>query len=147
MLTMHLLPILALSASPGGSAVDEMLRLIGIAAIVWAFFKGLKSLVAKPATAPPATTPVPVPVAVVAAPTPAPVTVPTPSPVAAVATPVVSAAPPVQPEGLAPELIALIAAAVTTVLGSAHRIVAIKSQSSHWEMAGRQSILTSHRIR
>ena len=138
--TMHLLTLLALTANPGGSALDDMLRAIGVAAIVWAFFKGLKSLVTKPAAPTPTTTPAPAPVAVVAAPTPAPLPV-------AVASPVVNAPPTAQPEGLAPEIIALIAAAVTTVLGSAHRIVSIKSQSSHWEMAGRQSILTSHRIR
>lgn len=135
MLTMHLLPLLAQATNPDGSALDWMLRAIGVAAIIWAFFKGLKSLVAKP-TAPP-----PAPVAAVAAPTPAPL----PAPVGAA--PVTSAPLADQPEGLAPEVIALIAAAVTTVLGSAHRIVSIKSQSSHWEMAGRQSVLTSHRIR
>ena len=147
---MHLTSFLALTDQSGGSALDWMLRAFGVAAIVWAFFKGLKSLVAKPA-APlppqpvalqpqPAALP-PQPVAVQAPP--AAVQAPPAAPVATVAkTPA-----PAQPEGLTPEIIAIIAAAVTSVLGSAHRIVSIKSQNSHWEKAGRQSVLTSHRIR
>jgi hypothetical protein len=46
-----------------------------------------------------------------------------------------------------PEIIAVIAAAVATVTGPAHRIVSIKRQSTTWEKVGRQSVLTSHRIR
>ena len=45
------------------------------------------------------------------------------------------------------EIAAVIAAAVVTVTGRAHQIVSIKHQNSNWERAGRQSILTSHRIR
>lgn len=50
-------------------------------------------------------------------------------------------------EGIAPEIIAAIAAAVATVTGKSHRIISIKPMSTSWERAGRQSVLTSHRIR
>lgn len=126
---MHLPSLLALADPSGGSAVNDMLRLIGVATIVWAFFKGLKSLLAKP-PAPLPSQPLPLQ-AQPAAPA-----------VALATTPA-----PAQPEGLAPEIVAIIAAAVSSVLGSSHRIVSIKSQNSHWEKAGRQSVLTSHRIR
>lgn len=124
---MHLPSILSLLGA--SSVFDEMLRLIGIAAIVHAFFKGVKSLMAKPAV------------------------VPAPAPV--VAAPVATAPPPTAPEvapvvsddAITPEIVAIIAAAVASVTDSAHRIVSIKRQSSTWERAGRQSILTSHRIR
>lgn len=49
---------------------------------------------------------------------------------------------------IAPEIIAVIAAAVATVTGNKPvRIVSIKPMSTSWERAGRQSVLTSHRIR
>jgi sodium pump decarboxylase gamma subunit len=49
---------------------------------------------------------------------------------------------------IAPEIIAVIAAAVATVSGNKPvRIVSIKPMSTSWERAGRQSVLTSHRIR
>ena len=102
-----------------------MLRLIGIAAIVHAFFKGIKSLMAKPAE------------------------VPQPTPV--IAPPPLAAAPVVVPmapdDAITPEIVAIISAAIASVTDSAHRIVSIKRQSSTWERAGRQSVLTSHRIR
>ncbi|MEY3896779.1 MAG: hypothetical protein RLZZ214_2299 [Verrucomicrobiota bacterium] len=120
---MHWPSILSLLGA--SSVFDEMLRLIGIAAIVHAFFKGVKSLMAKPAVVP----------------TPAPV-VATPPPPAAQ-----EAAPEVFDDAIAPEIVAIIAAAVASVTDSAHRIVSIKRQSSTWERAGRQSVLTSHRIR
>jgi len=44
-------------------------------------------------------------------------------------------------------IIAVIAAAVYTALDDKHRIISIKPQDSAWEKAGRQAILTSHRIR
>jgi hypothetical protein len=115
-----------LSLLGASSVFDEMLRLIGIAAIIHAFFKGVKSLMPTPAVA---TAPAPV----VAAPPPAPV--------------VQQAAPEAFDEAIPPEIVAIIAAAVASVTDSAHRIVSIKRQSSTWERAGRQSILTSHRIR
>lgn len=107
------------------SVFDEMLRLIGIAAIIHAFFKGVKSLMAKPAevarTAPVITPPPPA------------------------AAPVVV---PVAPDDtITPEIVAIISAVIASVTDSTHRIVSIKRQSSTWERAGRQSVLTSHRIR
>lgn len=48
---------------------------------------------------------------------------------------------------IAPEIIAVIAAAVAACTGGNIRIVSIKPTSSSWERAGRQSVLTSHRIR
>lgn len=50
-------------------------------------------------------------------------------------------------DGIAPEIIALIAAAVATAIGKSHRVISIKPMSTSWERAGRQSVLTSHRIR
>ena len=46
-----------------------------------------------------------------------------------------------------PEIVAVIAAAVAACAGRNIRIVSIKPSSSSWERAGRQSVLTSHRIR
>ena len=57
------------------------------------------------------------------------------------------AAPAAYDDGIAPEIIAAIAAAVATVAGKSTRIVSIKPMSTSWERAGRQSVLTSHRIR
>ena len=51
------------------------------------------------------------------------------------------------PKSIAPEIVAIIAAAVATATGQAHRIISIKPMSTSWERAGRQSVLTSHRIR
>ena len=44
-------------------------------------------------------------------------------------------------------LIAVIAAAVYSALDDKHRIISIKPQDTSWEKAGRQAVLTSHRIR
>jgi sodium pump decarboxylase gamma subunit len=49
--------------------------------------------------------------------------------------------------GTPPELVAAIAAAVHTLTGGDYRVVAIKPQDPSWEKAGRQSVLSSHRIR
>lgn len=125
---MHWPSILSLLGA--SSVFDEMLRLIGIAAIVHAFFKGVKSLMAKPAE-------VPAP----AAPVVAPPVAPAPPPAAS------EVAPAVSDDAITPEIVAIISAAVASVTDSAHRIVSIRRQSSTWERAGRQSILTSHRIR
>jgi glutaconyl-CoA decarboxylase len=54
---------------------------------------------------------------------------------------------PAAPAGISPEIVAVIAAAVATATGQAHRIISIKPMSTSWERAGRQSVLTSHRIR
>lgn len=48
---------------------------------------------------------------------------------------------------IAPQIVAVIAAAVAACTGGNIRIVSIKPTSSSWERAGRQSVLTSHRIR
>jgi len=50
-------------------------------------------------------------------------------------------------EGIPPEIIAVIAAAVATMTGNTRRVISIKPMSTSWERAGRQSVLTSHRIR
>jgi Oxaloacetate decarboxylase, gamma chain len=50
--------------------------------------------------------------------------------------------------GIPPEIVAVIAAAVATITRHQPvRIVSIKPMSTSWERAGRQSVLTSHRIR
>jgi hypothetical protein len=74
---------------------------------------------------------------------------PVPQTAASAPTPVPAAttAPEVVDIGIAPEIVAAIAAAVASCTGPSHRIISIKPQSTTWERAGRQSILTSHRIR
>jgi hypothetical protein len=52
-----------------------------------------------------------------------------------------------QDDGITSEIVAVIAAAVAATIGNNHRIVSIKPMNSSWERAGRQSVLTSHRIR
>jgi hypothetical protein len=126
---MHLFTVLAFLGASSG--FDEMLRLIGIAAIIHAFFKGVKSLMHKP----------------VVVPAPAPVAAAPPSPGAPPPPAAPEAVPEVFDDAVTPEIVAIIAAAVASVTDSAHRIVSIKRQSSTWERAGRQSVLTSHRIR
>lgn len=49
--------------------------------------------------------------------------------------------------GIAPEVVAVIAAAVASVAGRSHRIISIKENNASWGKAGRQSVLSSHRIR
>jgi hypothetical protein len=119
---MHPISILALIGPVGSTAFDEMLRLIGIAAIIVAFFKGVGSLIPKPSQS--------------ASATPTPATKKT-----------VSPAPAAEVEGISPEIVAIIAAAVSAFTGQAHRVISIKRQSTSWEKAGRQSVLSSHRIR
>ena len=124
---MHPLPIIALLERPGDSLFDALLRIIGLVTLAWVFFVGLKAIIAKyTAPAPTGATPPPAE----ATPPPAGATVPQPP-----------------AEEIAPEILAVIAAAVATLAGPARRIVSIKSESSHWARAGRQAILTSHRIR
>ena len=50
-------------------------------------------------------------------------------------------------DSIAPEIVAIIAAAVATATGSTARVVAIKKIDMAWEKAGRQSVLSSHKIR
>lgn len=62
--------------------------------------------------------------------------------------PVAKAEPPIDhPDVIPPEIVAVIAAAVSVTIGQKVRIVSIKPMSTQWERAGRQSVLTSHRIR
>lgn len=83
--------------------------------------------------------PKPVPAAVSPAPADA-------APATALAAPAATA--PLTDSAIAPEIVAVIAAAVATVTGNQPvRIVSIKPMSTSWERAGRQSVLTSHRIR
>ncbi len=46
-----------------------------------------------------------------------------------------------------PEVVAVITAAVAATTGHFHRVVSILRQVNLWEKVGRQSVLTSHRIR
>ena len=55
--------------------------------------------------------------------------------------------PPLPDSAIPAHLIAVIAAAVYSALDDRHRIISIKPQKSSWEKAGRQAVLTSHRIR
>jgi hypothetical protein len=111
------MPVIALLENLGSSAFDDMLRLFGIAAIISVVFKGIRSFANKPAAAP------------------------------VVSAPAKAAAKPNAPEEISPEIIAIIAAAVSCFTGQPQRIVSIKRQSTSWEKAGRQSVLSSHRIR
>jgi Na+-transporting methylmalonyl-CoA/oxaloacetate decarboxylase gamma subunit len=70
-----------------------------------------------------------------------------PMPASATAAPGLATAPVPDADTLTPELVAVIAAAVSTVTAGKGRIISIKPMSSSWEKAGRQSVLTSHRIR
>ncbi|MFT3828348.1 MAG: hypothetical protein QM691_01450 [Opitutaceae bacterium] len=55
----------------------------------------------------------------------------------------------VQPHALAPEVLAVIAAAVHESLGTEFRIVSIsvEGQSTTWSMEGRRQIFGSHKVR
>ncbi len=50
-------------------------------------------------------------------------------------------------EGVPPEVVAAISAALATIYGGPRRIISLKPMNPSWEKAGRQSILSSHRIR
>lgn len=123
---MNLPDITSFLGNSGSSGLDDMLRLIGVAAIIHVVFKGVRSLIAKPVPAQP-------PVAI--------------APASASALVPVRSAPEVIDDAIPSEIIAVIAAAISCFTNSSHRIVSIKRQSSGWEKAGRQSVLTSHRIR
>jgi sodium pump decarboxylase gamma subunit len=124
---MNLIPILAVVPKEQVSVMDAVPHLMGMVmvittlAILWGVCaltaKLIKTFIPEPAAKP-------APAAAAAAPAPAPVL-----------------------QGTPPEVIAVIAAAVATATGRAHRIVSIKRQSTTWERAGRQSVLSSHRIR
>ena len=124
---MHPLFILAQSECPSGSAIDWMLRAIGVAAIIWAFFNGIRSLfLKKPEPAPAAATPAPAPAAPVRQQAPAAVD---------------------NAQEIPPEIVAVIASAVHFIMGHPLRIISLKRVDPSWEKSGRQSILTSHKIR
>jgi hypothetical protein len=129
--------ILAEIGPIGSTGFDDMLRLIGIAAIIVAVFRGIRSLMVKPAP----------PVSPAAAAPPQPVAAIQETPPAAAAP--AKTPPPAKPDAdeIAPEIIAAIAAAVACYVNQSHRIISIKPQSTTWEKAGRQAVLTSHRIR
>jgi Na+-transporting methylmalonyl-CoA/oxaloacetate decarboxylase gamma subunit len=119
---------LALAEKPATSVLDALPHLAGMLMVMVTLFLmwGVCALTARliQLVAPePAAPPVPIPVA----------STDSPATAAELATP--------------PEIIAVIAAAVASVTGPSHRIISIRRQSTTWEKAGRQSILTSHRIR
>ncbi len=74
-------------------------------------------------------------------------TSPQPQAVPAAATMAPVPAQPATTDGIQPEIVAVIAAAVATMTGGSRRVLSIKPMSTSWERAGRQSVLTSHRIR
>jgi hypothetical protein len=57
------------------------------------------------------------------------------------------AAAPASTSGIAPEIVAVIAAAVHTAVGKGHKVISIKPHDTNWQQAGRHSVLGSHRIR
>lgn len=67
------------------------------------------------------------------------------APVARAAAPAPAAAP--AAAGTPPEIIAVVAAAVASVTGSSSRVVSIRRIDTSWEKAGRQAVLSSHKIR
>lgn len=125
---MHSIPLLAAADKAGASLLDAlphlagMLMVLGTLTILW----GVCAITAKLAQRF-----LPEPKAA-AAPVAKPAAIPAGAP---------------QPAGVAPEIVAVIAAAVATTTGQSHRIISIKPMSTSWEKAGRQSVLTSHRIR
>jgi len=65
----------------------------------------------------------------------------------AAASPRPAATPATRQDEIAPEIVAVIAAAIHSVTGKNRRIISIKKVDTSWEKSGRQSVLTSHRIR
>jgi Na+-transporting methylmalonyl-CoA/oxaloacetate decarboxylase gamma subunit len=72
---------------------------------------------------------------------------PAPAPVAPVMTPSLAIAAAPANDRIPPEIIAIISAAVAAVAGPDRRIISIRPMNTSWEKAGRQSVLSSHRIR
>jgi sodium pump decarboxylase gamma subunit len=122
---MHLVPFLVLAQKPATSVMDALPHLAGMVmvlvtlTVLWGVCATTGKLIR--------------------------VLMPEPAP----AKPAAPAAAPVGTgdEGTPPEIIAAIAAAVACFTGPSHRIVSIRRQSTSWEKAGRQSVLSSHRIR
>jgi glutaconyl-CoA decarboxylase len=129
---MHSIPLLAAADKAGASLLDALPHLAGMLmvmatlALLWGVCAVTAKLVQRFLPEPKAAA--------------APVAKPAANPAA-----IPAGAP--QPAGVAPEIIAVIAAAVATTTGQSHRIISIKPMSTSWEKAGRQSVLTSHRIR
>jgi hypothetical protein len=126
---MHLVPFLVLAQKPATSVMDALPHLAGMVMVLVTLTAlwGVCAITTKLIK----------------------VLIPAPAPLPAAARP---AAPPAAPvgmidEGTPPEIIAAIAAAVACFTGPSHRIVSIRRQSTSWEKAGRQSVLSSHRIR
>lgn len=121
-------PFIVLAQKPATSVMDALPHLAGMLlvmvtlCILWGVCE-LTARMVRTFAPQPAATPAPVPLAAAASPGPA----------GEQATP--------------PEIIAVIAAAVASVTGRSHRIISIKRQNTTWEKVGRQSVLTSHRIR
>ena len=49
--------------------------------------------------------------------------------------------------GISPEIVAIISAAIACMYGGQRRVISIRPADISWGKAGRQSVLTSHRIR
>jgi len=71
---------------------------------------------------------------------------PAPAPAAAPAAAAAAVAPTAQ-DGPPEDDLVVVAAAVATMLGARHRVVAVKPVSSSWGQQGRRDIHASHRIR
>jgi len=108
-------------------------KLVIIASLIWSGYSLITYLIRR--SAPPAK-----PASLLTRSTPTPVPAPVPAPIAA---PLATNAEATIPTAI----VAVIAAAVQTMLDEKHRIISIKPQDSSWEKAGRQAILSSHRIR
>lgn len=133
---MHHPTLLAIAAAraPFDALVHFIGTLVIVASVAWSAYCLINYLIKRYAPpAAPTTAPT-------VAPTPAPAVAPAPAPPAPVeASPAATAIP--------AHIVAVIAAAVYSTLGDKQRIISIKPQDSTWEKAGRQTVLTSHRIR
>jgi Na+-transporting methylmalonyl-CoA/oxaloacetate decarboxylase gamma subunit len=128
---MHFIPILAVAEKASTSIMDAVPHLAGMLMVMLtlATLWGVCAITAK--------------LVQMFAPEPAAAAAPVARPAAKPA----GAPQPTAPDGVTPEIVAAIAAAVATVTGQSHRIISIKPMSTSWEKAGRHSVLTSHRIR
>lgn len=126
---MHLVPFLVLAQKPATSVADALPHLTGIIMVLLTLTAlwGVCAITAKLIK----------------------LLIPAPAPLPAPPKPTAPAVAPVGmiDEETPPEIIAAIAAAVACFTGPSHRIVSIRRQSTSWEKAGRQSVLSSHRIR
>ena len=132
----HLNQFPAATATLVTSMFDMLVHLVGtgiiLISIVWSAYCLITYLIRRLAPAEfPASTPAP------AAPRPADPTLAAPGP----------AGPAPAAPAIPPQTIAVIAAAVQYMLGEKYKIIAIKPQDTSWEKAGRQAVLSSHRIR